>query len=115
MTSVNDIRKRLGQYVAGTSTLVEFQEWLDRQESIDESAQKLAHSIEWAFCDLERGGSAELLRQALSQLSAASAPVIVGDLFYSPFASSGTSSKIQQGEGIVLSGQMRILREEVPA
>jgi hypothetical protein len=114
MTLVNDIKKQLGQYLAGTSTLLEFQEWLDRQDPTNEDVQALTLAIEWAFCDLERGASVEVLKQTLSQLAAVSRPVIVGDLFYSPFASSGTSSKLQQGEGIVLSGQMKILHETVP-
>jgi hypothetical protein len=56
MALATDIKNRVGLYLSGNSTLQNFQEWLDHQEtSGDLEAQKISHAIEWEFCDLERG------------------------------------------------------------
>ena len=68
------IRKQLSLYLAGTLEPPTFRDWFalalrDAHEATDPGVEELAHSIEWAFSDLERGVSAEQVRKSLLELA----------------------------------------------
>ena len=71
MTLATQIRKQLALYVGGKLKLWELQEWLDGQApNADAESTRLLRSVEWAACEAEHGGTAEMLARRLSGLVA---------------------------------------------
>src|SRR5260370_27694468 len=124
-TPVNEMKSQLARYLSGQCSLEEFEEWFapvlrDVHKSSDQDAEALAHAIEWAFCDLDRGVLPESVRSDLlnlveepAQLAATTLvmgePLDVGNPFYS--WNSGASTRLHVGVGVSLVPQMRIVRE----
>lgn len=126
------IRKQLARYLSGELAPDQFENWfalkvLEVHKSGDEEAEALIHSVEWEFLDLERGiTTARLAKENLRQLAASEAaapeadailvfgePIVLGDASYVPTETFGTSSRPQEGFGVVLMGQPQVLRETV--
>lgn len=75
MTPQRDqLRKKLAEYTSGKLSLADFREWfapvLRDAHKADSETEKLAHAVEWEFCDLTRRVSSELtMKENLSRLA----------------------------------------------
>jgi hypothetical protein len=72
LTTTKEIREQLGRYLAGELESRAFREWFAmvlRDSPGGSEVEQLAHSIEWAFVDLERGVPADEVRRHLSDLA----------------------------------------------
>ena len=111
MTSFKELQKKLAEYTSGLLPVEEFRAWFapvlrDVHRSGDADAEKLAHAVEWEFCDLERGVSSDaILKENLSRL--ARVAVAVSEPTNSPvqvqrqelFVSSPTQQVLVQAAG----------------
>lgn len=82
MLTAKEIREQLNRYLAGDVDPATFRDWFavvlrDVHTSIDPQAEELAHSIEWAFSDLDRGAAPEQVRDNLAALAASRFVVLV--------------------------------------
>ena len=117
-TLTNEMKSHLAQYVNRQCSLEEFEDWFapvlrDVHKTNDHAAELLAHEIEWAFCDLERGVPSDEVRLVLHRLTMPTRPIIVGNVAYDEISYSGTSSRLQWG-GMVSLGPLQRLPEEAP-
>jgi hypothetical protein len=125
-TTTNEMKGRLAQYLNRQCSLEEFDDWFavalrDAHKSDDKEAESLAHAIEWAFCDLERGAPGEQVRNTLIQLAEAQTgnllvfgkPLVLGTAPYST-GTSDTSSTLLALAASGSMGRPQILREMVP-
>lgn len=69
-----ELQKRLAEYTSGLLSLEEFRMWFapvlrDAHRSGDADAEKLAHAVEWEFCDLARGSSEQTMKENLARLA----------------------------------------------
>jgi len=87
--TTKEVKEKLSSYLAGQLAGLEFEEWFalalrDGHKSGDPGTEELIQSIEWAFCDLERGlaTKAQLQNNLWSLVSTESAgsPTQQGDV-----------------------------------
>jgi len=127
-TLVKEIKTRLSQYLVGESNAGEFQIWfaslLCDLSPAEPDALALAHAIEWAFADAERGLAAAKVRNNLSQLARPTSaavvfgpPMVVGDVGVLPKQEWSEASNNRQAvtSGLVLMGRLQILHETASA
>lgn len=74
MTSFKELQKKLAEYTSGLLPLDEFRTWFapvlrDVHKSSDADVEKLAHAVEWEFCDLARGSSEQTMKENLARLA----------------------------------------------
>ena len=99
----NEIKVHLAQLVAGTLTLNAFHDWFamtlrNVHNSNDSDAEALAHSVEWIFCDMERGLSAESAKMSLAALAESQAAILFR---YGALPSQDLSSRVLTGTSSV--------------
>jgi hypothetical protein len=89
--TTKEIREHLGQYLTGNFEPAAFRDWFalvlrDAHKSSDPQLEELAHSIEWALYDLERGAALEQVRENLTAIATMQSVVFVycGDPLENP-------------------------------
>ncbi|HEV2315430.1 MAG TPA: hypothetical protein VGR94_09015 [Candidatus Acidoferrales bacterium] len=74
LTLCAQLQEKLAEYTSGLMTREEFRTWFapvlrDVQKLGDLDAEKLAHAVEWEFCDVLRGASEQTLKENLARLA----------------------------------------------
>jgi hypothetical protein len=106
--TAKQIKEQLSRYLTGDLEPAEFRDWFalvlrDAHKSSDPHVEELAHSIEWALCDLERDATPEQVRDNLTAIAAMQPVVFVycGDptqnpsIFFHQAVSTGTSATLE--------------------
>jgi hypothetical protein len=126
--TTKQIKEQLSRYLTGDLEPAEFRDWFalvlrDVHKSTDQNLEELAHEIEWAFCDLDRGVPSEKVRDALAQLLnpqtsttfVLGQPMLLGGGLYSVATSGASSSTLLTGAAVASMGRPQVLHETLSA